>query len=285
MDVRFSSGCAERRKKDWQRSGTIVGTGGANPLAEPLTLIRIPFLARMSSNRSEPKSHWRNLCPKIILEGTRMTYKTEIAFGLNEHPRFVGPRKYRYHSPIISAEWGGFLNAPWGECLITFSPERETLALETYELWLKLFEHQPYLSYIIDRFHLSTQVYQWLYRHRKYDFTELEERLYRLGFRLVFCHRDPDTFVEARRERLKVSGNPSQYDELTMIMREQELLASYAEKSILPKFYVDITDGDLPSKMEAIVGWYEATGGLALDGDRVRPVVDEKMPSVVESAA
>ena len=107
----------------------------------------------------------------------------------------------------------------------------------------------------------------------------------RLGFRLVFCHRDPDTFVEARRERLKVSGNPSQYDDLTMIMREQELLASYAEKSILPKFYVDITDGELAAKMEAIVGWYEATGGLTLDGDRVRPVVNEKMPSVVESAA
>jgi len=36
------------------------------------------------------------LCPKIILEGTRLTFKTEIAFELNEHPRFVGPRKYRY---------------------------------------------------------------------------------------------------------------------------------------------------------------------------------------------
>jgi len=45
------------------------------------------------------------LCPKIILEGTRLTFKTEIAFELNEHPRIVGPRKYRYHSPLISAEW------------------------------------------------------------------------------------------------------------------------------------------------------------------------------------
>ena len=32
------------------------------------------------------------LCPKIILEGTRLTRKTEIAFALNEHPRVVGPR-------------------------------------------------------------------------------------------------------------------------------------------------------------------------------------------------
>ena len=44
------------------------------------------------------------LCPKIILEGTRLTFKTEVAFALNEHPRIVGPRKYRYHSPVISAE-------------------------------------------------------------------------------------------------------------------------------------------------------------------------------------
>jgi len=51
---------------------------------------------------------------KIILEGTRLTYKTEIAFALNEHPRIVGPRKYRYHSPIISAEWCAFTNFPWG---------------------------------------------------------------------------------------------------------------------------------------------------------------------------
>jgi hypothetical protein len=44
------------------------------------------------------------LCPKVILEGTRLTSKTEIAFALNEHPRIVGPRRYRYHSPLVSAE-------------------------------------------------------------------------------------------------------------------------------------------------------------------------------------
>jgi hypothetical protein len=45
------------------------------------------------------------LCPKVILEGTRLTLKTELAFALNEHPRVVGPRQYRYHSPLVSAEW------------------------------------------------------------------------------------------------------------------------------------------------------------------------------------
>ena len=36
------------------------------------------------------------LCPKVILEGTCLTVKIEIAFGLNEHPRIVRLRKYRY---------------------------------------------------------------------------------------------------------------------------------------------------------------------------------------------
>lgn len=52
------------------------------------------------------------LCPKVILEGTCLTFKTEIAFELNKHPRVVGPRKYRYHSPLISAEWCTFTNYP-----------------------------------------------------------------------------------------------------------------------------------------------------------------------------
>ncbi len=54
------------------------------------------------------------LTPKVILEGTRLTFKTEIAFELNDHPRFTGSRKYRYHSPLISAEWCTFTNYPWG---------------------------------------------------------------------------------------------------------------------------------------------------------------------------
>jgi len=80
------------------------------------------------------------LCPKIILEGTRHTFKTDIALALNEHPRIVGPRKYRYHSPLISAEWCTFTNFPWGRGLINFEPQEEALALETYQTWARLFE-------------------------------------------------------------------------------------------------------------------------------------------------
>ena len=53
------------------------------------------------------------LTPKIILEGTRLTHKTDLAFAINDHPRIVGPRAYRYHPPLVSAEWEAFTPYPW----------------------------------------------------------------------------------------------------------------------------------------------------------------------------
>lgn len=202
------------------------------------------------------------LCPKIILEGTRLTHKTEIAFALNEHPRIVGPRKYRYHSPLISAEWCAFTNFPWGRGLINFEPHEEALALETYATWARLFELQRYYSWIIDRFHISTQMYQWRKYGKHYDFKWLEGRLQPLGFRLVFCTRTPESFAAAKTERLKVSGNPSQYDDLRVFIDEQVMLRKFVDESILPAFTVDISDDDIPNAVEKIADWMEQTGGL-----------------------
>lgn len=205
------------------------------------------------------------LCPKIILEGTRLTFKTEIAFTLNEHPRIVGPRKYRYHSPIISAEWCGFTNFPWGRGLINFEPHEEDLALETYQTWVRLFELQRYYSWIVDRFHLSTQMYQLQRYGKYYDFTWLEERLLPLGFRLVLCTRTPESFAAAREERLKVSGNPSQYDDLSQFITEQERILELANHSILPTLHLNVSDNSVSNAADAVADWLEMTGGLYMD--------------------
>lgn len=202
------------------------------------------------------------LCPKIILEGTRLTFKTDIAFALNEHPRIVGPRKYRYHSPIISAEWGAFSNEPWGRGLINFEPAEEALAMETYRTWVRLLELQRYYSWIIDRFHVSTQAYQLRTYQKHYDFAWLEERLEPLGFRLVFCNRTAESFAAARAARLKISGNPSQYDELQDFVQEQSLMQRLVAASLLPVYTLDVSDNDIPNAVERIADWLEDTGGL-----------------------
>jgi hypothetical protein len=202
------------------------------------------------------------LCPKVILEGTRLTHKTDLAFTLNEHPRIVGPRKYRYHSPVVSAEWCGFTNVPWGRGLVNFDAAEEAQALETYATWARMFELQRYYSWIVDRFHVSTLVWQKRHRGRDYDFRWLEERLRPLGFRIVFCTRRPDSFAAARAERLKVSGNPSQYDDLGEFVAEQEALRAVVGRSLLPVLEVDLSDDDVDAAADRVAGWLEATGGL-----------------------
>jgi len=204
----------------------------------------------------------RKLCPKIILEGTRLTLKTEIAFALNEHPRIVGPRRYRYHSPLVSAEWCALTNFPWGRGLINFLPEEEDRAMEAYRTWARLFELLPYYSWIVDRFHVSTRCHQLGARGRDYDFRWLEQRLAALGFRLVFCTRSPESFAQAREARLAVSGNPSQYDDLGAFVREQELMRRLISESVLPTLEVDVSTGDLPEITGRIADWLERTGGL-----------------------
>ena len=194
------------------------------------------------------------LCPKIILEGTRLTHKTDIVFMLNEHPGFVGPKKYHYHSPVISAEWCAFTNFPWGRGLINFEAQEEALALETYHTWVRLFELQKYYSWTVDRFHISTQVYQ-ASQGREYDFAWLEERLLWLGFGLALLTRTPDSFAQAREERLKVSGKPAQYDDLSVFIDEQEEFRRRVNASQLPHTEIDVSNGNLQRVCDKIVEW------------------------------
>ena len=209
-------------------------------------------------------SSMAKLTPKIILEGTRLTHKTDLAFALNEHPRIVGPRRYRYHSPLISAEWCGFTPYPWGRGPINFEPggAEEVRAMAVFDAWTRLIELQPHYSWIIDRFHLSARAYQLAEHGRDVDFGWLEERLQALDVHLVLCTRRDGTWEAARAERLLVSGNPSQYDDLGVFRREQDLLRRLAGESILPVLELDTTDGDMDAACEAIADWMASTGGL-----------------------
>jgi len=205
----------------------------------------------------------KKLCPKIIIEGTRLTFKTDIAFALNDHPRIVGPKKYKYHNPLISAEWCSFTNVPWGRGLINFNLEEEEKALETYRTWLKMFQLQKYYSWIIDRFHISTKLYQRLFNQREYDFSWLEDGLNVLGYHIVFISRSDDSFDAALEERLKVSGNPSQYKNvIQQYIDEQKVFRQLINESILPKKEFDISHNDIDLVCIDIADWLEDTGGL-----------------------
>jgi hypothetical protein len=206
------------------------------------------------------------LTPKVILEGTRLTHKTELALAPNDYAPFIGPRKYRYHPPLVSAECGAFTPQPWGRGIIDFEPAERDLALETYATWARLFELHRYYSWVVDRFHLSTLAWQTLHRGVEEDFGWLEDRLAPLGFHFVLCTVRPDTFAAARTERLKVSGRPDQYDDLEAFVREQEVLRRFAAASRLPVLELDMSDGGVDGGCAAIADWMRATGGLWAPG-------------------
>jgi hypothetical protein len=206
------------------------------------------------------------LTPKVLLEGTRLTHKTDLAFALNDYEPFIGPRKYRYHAPLVSAEWGAFTPFPWGRGIIDYDDAERDLAMETYATWARLFELHRYYSWVVDRFHLSTQVWQRIHRGRDEDFGWLEDRLLPLGFHVVLCTRRTGTFEAARAERLLVSGNPAQYDDLGVFVREQDVLRELVVASRLPVLELDMSDGDIDGACAAITDWMTASGGLWAPG-------------------
>lgn len=104
--------------------------------------------------------------------------------------------------------------------------------------------------------------------HRHVDFCWLEERLVPLGFRLIYCRRNPENFASARTKRLKVSANPAQYEDLNRFIQEQALMDQPVDQSILPRYDLDISDNDLPAAAERAVAWLKATGALYYPGSK-----------------
>ena len=83
-----------------------------------------------------------------------------------------------------------------------------------------------------------------------------------MNFRIIFCIRSTESFEAAREERLKVSGNPSQYNDLRPFVREQELMGELIAKSMLPNLTLDISDNNIPNAVECVADWLEQSGGL-----------------------
>lgn len=198
--------------------------------------------------------------PKIILEGTHLTHKTDIAFAIAENPRLVKGRIHRYHLPLISAEWEVLhttnqLPFTQKNSIINFHPKEEKFAMETYETWMRLIELQRHWYWIIDRFHISTQAYQLTNFKKDYVFDWLEERLSALNFHLIFCTRPVETFEEARQERLKYSESPSNYDNLQKFIDEQELMRELIKQSRLKTLEIDISKHSVESASNFILDW------------------------------
>lgn len=205
--------------------------------------------------------------PKIILEGTHLTRKTDIAFELAEHPRIIGHRKHRWHIPLVSSEWetlstGHPTKKHPGRSMITFEPHEESWAMEAFDIWARVFElHRDYY-WIVDRFHISAISNHVSVFDRRLDFRWLESRLKDLNFLLVHCVRKPDTFVSAREDRLAYSENPERYENLDVFIQEQEQMKEIISLSQLKTMTLDVSDDDVAGATSRVLDWVEEIGGF-----------------------
>ena len=183
--------------------------------------------------------------PKVILEGTRLTHKTDLAFALNDFEPFIGPRRYRYHAPLVSAEWGAFTPDPWGRGLIDFEPAERDLAMEAYATWARLFELHRHYSWVVDRFHLSTMAWQAVHRGREEDFGWLEDRLAPLGFHLVLCTRRAETFAAAAAWSAWRSAATRPSTTISTCSSGSRRPATTRGGFRLPVLELDLSDGDV----------------------------------------
>ena len=200
--------------------------------------------------------------PRLLLEGTRLTFKTEIVLALRDHPSFLGQESYPYHVPMASAEWTGFTAERWGRSLVNYESSEAARALEIYEHWLGLFELMPFCPWLVERFHLSTQAFQLQHRGVLLPFSQIDQRMRRAGFVMAFMHRREETFTAARAVRLKYSENPAQYEDLRPFADRQKVLVTLAQNSEIPCKMVDISDNDVPRAVASILDWLQSIGVL-----------------------
>lgn len=205
--------------------------------------------------------------PKILLEGTHLTRKTDVAFALAEHPVIIGERRHRWHIPLISAEWetrsdNVQTKADPGWTMINYPPSDEAWAMEAYDAYVRVLElHRDYY-WIIDRFHVSTIAHQRLVHAHDVDLDWVDERLAALGMVLVQLRRDPSTFERARRDRLTYSESPERYDDLEGFVVEQDLMAELITRSKLPSRAVDVSDEDVDRVALEILDWVRDIGAF-----------------------
>lgn len=227
----------------------------------------------MSHRRSAPVILSDIPQPKVILEGTHLTKKTDVALALAEHPEIVGERLHRWHIPLVSSEWETRSDkqptkAEPGRSMVDFLATDVPWVLECYENYVRLFElHRDYY-WIVDRFHISTISQQRLVYGRDIDLQWVDERLAKLGFVLVHLRRDPDTFEEARAERLTYSENPRRYDDLGTFVHEQEVMAELIDRSVLRSTKVEVSHRDIPEIAAEIIRWVREIGAFWRPSDR-----------------
>ncbi|PIZ57988.1 hypothetical protein COY23_00855, partial [bacterium (Candidatus Torokbacteria) CG_4_10_14_0_2_um_filter_35_8] len=110
---------------------------------------------------------------------------------------------------------------------------------------------------IFEKFHISDQVYNFLYYDKNINYRGVERRLRSFDCKIVFCKikEDEDVFKKRIEERLKsVPHYQRIVKPFSWYIKQQRTYEQFLEKSILPVLEVDMTK--IPNeKYKEVLGW------------------------------
>lgn len=185
----------------------------------------------------------------LIFEGAELTGKSYIISQIYDFlEKKYSSKKFPYL--LDGCFW---INADIG----LFGTEKGKTLIKTYLTLAKKLKNN---NLIFEKFHLSDQVYSWLYRKKRVNYQDIEKELYKLNFRIIFLYIDNDIQLLKKRLRERLALYPH-YKRIIQkpeaYLQQQEKYEFFLKQTKLP--YIKINTSQLPNKkiIKQIIKWLE----------------------------
>jgi thymidylate kinase len=185
----------------------------------------------------------------IIFEGAELTGKSFVISQIYNYLE----KKYssiKYPHLLDGCFW---INADIG----VFGSEQGKILIENY---LSLAKKLKNNNIIFEKFHLTDQVYSWLYRKKNINYKKIERELKRLNFKIIFLYIDSDITLFKKRLTDRISLYPH-YKRIKQTpvdyIDQQKKYEYFLKKTNLP--YLKINTSQIPNKkiIKQILQWLE----------------------------
>lgn len=189
----------------------------------------------------------KNKGHKLIFEGVELVGKSSII-----HPVYDYLEK-KYNSQKYILDGCHWFNSDVG----IFGTEYGREIVGKYVEMANIMKEK---NVIFEKLHISDEVYHEINSNMKIDYDEIEDRLLKIGAKIILCTVDnnPEIFENRLKDRLslythygRISRNPDDY------IKIQELYKKIVDKSKLPILTVNLTNLPNPDAVKDILDWIE----------------------------
>lgn len=185
----------------------------------------------------------------LIFEGAELTGKSYVISQIYDYlEKKYSSKKYPYL--LDGCFW---INADIG----MFGSEKGKPLITNYLALAKKIKNS---NIIFEKFHLTDQVYSYLYRKKNINYQKIEKELDKLNFRIIFLYIDDDVklFKKRLNDRIKLYPHYKRIKQAPEgYLLQQKKYEIFLKQTRLP--YLKINTSQLPNKkiIKQIIKWLE----------------------------